>query len=227
MATWVSEFCFRTLKSQVTQYTSFTNRIPFVVNYALEPDEKKLYGMANAYLSLPTKAAYPEMDTYQLSLMFHHTLSSSSQAFANMLNAPIGRAQGDECALLQGMQELAKDMFWGILRKKRGVLITKDLLLQQEDFLKNRAELRRSRDILDTKKGRISIVLVSFGGGKEGRTPDLCNAIAALYQLSYTPTGGRTDSAYYTYFRADCKKKIAGAGAARPEARARRRHGCA
>lgn len=27
-----------------------------------------------------------------------------------------------------------------------------------------------------------------FGGGKRGRTADLRNAIASLYQLSYTPT---------------------------------------
>ncbi len=26
-----------------------------------------------------------------------------------------------------------------------------------------------------------------YGGGKESRTPDLLNAIQALYQLSYTP----------------------------------------
>ena len=29
-----------------------------------------------------------------------------------------------------------------------------------------------------------------FGGAKGSRTPDLLNAIQALYQLSYGPTGG-------------------------------------
>ncbi len=43
------------------------------------------------------------------------------------------------------------------------------------------------------------------GGGKEGRTPDLCNAIATLYQLSYTPKGHRL---YYTQIYTKSKKKI-------------------
>ena len=38
---------------------------------------------------------------------------------------------------------------------------------------------------------------LKIGGGKEDRTPDLCNAIAALSQLSYTPTGSLL---LYTFF---------------------------
>ena len=38
-------------------------------------------------------------------------------------------------------------------------------------------------------------VYVAFGGDKGSRTPDLLNAIQALYQLSYAPT--RTAYAFY------------------------------
>ena len=37
----------------------------------------------------------------------------------------------------------------------------------------------------------MAVVLVSCCGPKEARTPDLCNAIAALYQLSYGPTAAQ------------------------------------
>lgn len=56
---------------------------------------------------MPNKSAYPDMDAYRLNLMFYHTLSSSTQAFVNMLKAPIERASDDEQALLQEMQTLA------------------------------------------------------------------------------------------------------------------------
>ena len=34
----------------------------------------------------------------------------------------------------------------------------------------------------------------SFGGAKRDRTADLCNAIAALSQLSYSPTAKRREN---------------------------------
>jgi hypothetical protein len=42
---------------------------------------------------------------------------------------------------------------------------------------------------ISRKKGKnlYSQALFCFGGGKGNRTPDLLNAIQALYQLSYTP----------------------------------------
>jgi hypothetical protein len=38
------------------------------------------------------------------------------------------------------------------------------------------------------------------GGGKGSRTPDLLNAIQALYQLSYTPTKGQKRRGLYVMF---------------------------
>ena len=50
------------------------------------------------------------MDNYQLALQFYRTLSSSPQAFANMLSAPIERASSDERIILQTMQKMALEI---------------------------------------------------------------------------------------------------------------------
>ena len=57
---------------------------------------------------------------------------------------------------------------------------------------------------LDIKKPPKTVAFKT-GGGKEGRTPDLCNAIATLYQLSYTPKG---HEGYYTQIYTKSKRKM-------------------
>ena len=107
LSSWISKFAFRTLKKQASQYVNFTKRLPIVLNYQPIDDEKKLYDLTEKYVALDNKTAYPQMDNYQLSLQFFHTLSSSTKAFATMLNAPIGRANNDEQAVLKAMRDLA------------------------------------------------------------------------------------------------------------------------
>jgi len=110
LTNWVSLYCFRTLKSQVTQYANFTKRVPLTVNYSLESYEKALYELTDKYLTFEQKWAYPQMDKFDLTLLFYRTLSSSPQAFAAMLDAPIGRAEAGERELLQEIQTLAKNI---------------------------------------------------------------------------------------------------------------------
>ena len=108
LAAWVSRFAFRTLKSQVAGYVNFTNRLPIVVSYTLNEAEKKLYDLIQKYLELPHRDAYPEMDVWRLSLLFYHTVSSSAQALADMLNAPLKRVEGAEQEILKAMQTAAR-----------------------------------------------------------------------------------------------------------------------
>lgn len=110
LSSWISKFAFRTLKSQASQYVNFTNRLPVVINYTPQNDEKKLYRLTERYLSIPNKTAYPQIDNYQLSLQFFHTLSSSTQAFSSMLKAPIERATGEEQAVLRTMRDLSDNI---------------------------------------------------------------------------------------------------------------------
>lgn len=107
LATWVSRFAFRTLKSQASQYVNFTKRLPVVLNYTPKDDEKKIFDLTEKYLNLAEKQAYPQMDNYQLTLMFYHILASSPQAFASMLKAPIERTLGDEHVILESMRDMA------------------------------------------------------------------------------------------------------------------------
>lgn len=107
LSNWVSQFAFRTLKSQASQYVNFTRRLPVVLNYVPKDDEKKIYILTEKYLNLPEKQAYPQMDNYQLTLMFYHILASSPQAFASMLNAPIERTRGEERVILESMRDMA------------------------------------------------------------------------------------------------------------------------
>lgn len=57
---------------------------------------------------MENKIAYPEIDNYNLNLLFFKMFSSSTQVFVNLLNTPIQRAYGIEKALLSQMHELAK-----------------------------------------------------------------------------------------------------------------------
>lgn len=93
LSEWVSQYCFRTLKSQVTEYVNFTDRIPYTVSYPLTPPEKSLYEKLEAYLALPFKLAYPKMERYDLSLMYYHTVSSSPQALCRTLDGAIRRLE--------------------------------------------------------------------------------------------------------------------------------------
>lgn len=113
LSAWVSKFAFRTLKSQVSQYVNFTKRVPLVLDYPLHDKEKELYILIDTYLKIPQKIAYPNMDMYQLSLMFYHSISSSPHAFSNMLNAPlerIGESNNAEKELLQNLQALSNSI---------------------------------------------------------------------------------------------------------------------
>lgn len=107
LTNWVSQFCFRSLKAQTTEYVNFSRRIPITVDYPLIKEEKELYKLISTYISSNNKAAYPEMDGYNLNLLFFKTLSSSTQALSKMLNAPIQRSYGIEKAVLLEMQKLA------------------------------------------------------------------------------------------------------------------------
>ena len=107
---WVSQFCFRTLKVQATDYVNFTRRIPITVDYELSKEEKLIYKLVSAYILSDDKAAYPEMDSYNLNLLFFKSLSSSPRAFSNILDGAIKRTYGHEKAILEEIQKLTDDI---------------------------------------------------------------------------------------------------------------------
>ena len=88
---WVSKFCFRTLKSQVTEYVNFTRRIPYTISCDFTKEEQTLYANLQDYLQRPKKFAYPKMERYDLTLQHCHILSSSPKAYIVTLNRALDR----------------------------------------------------------------------------------------------------------------------------------------
>ncbi len=124
LTAWVSRFAFRTLKSQVTEYVGFTNRMPLTLNYDLTVQEKELYHLLDGYIALPHRAAFPQMNPYDLSLMLFHILSSSPQALCRTLDGTIARLDdSEEKARLLEMKTMAAGI-GSEINSKAGVLLS-------------------------------------------------------------------------------------------------------
>ncbi len=107
---WVTQFCFRTLKCQTTDYVNFSRRIPITVDYELSKEEKLINNMLNAYIKADDKVAYPEIDEYNLSLMLFKSFSSSPRALSNILDGAIKRTYGHEKDVLTEIQKLVDNI---------------------------------------------------------------------------------------------------------------------
>ena len=111
LTSWVSQYAFRTLKSQVSEYVNFTERVPVTIDYSLTTAEKELYAKVEAYLALSSKAAYPSMDSYELTLMYYHILSSSPKAFCKTVDGAISRLdEGKERTQLLEIRTAAENI---------------------------------------------------------------------------------------------------------------------
>jgi hypothetical protein len=105
---WVSQFAFRTLKSQVTEYVNFTRRIPYNQTVELTAPEQELDRLVKRFIALPVKESFPKMEQWELSLMLYHSLSSSPQAFCKTIDGAIQRTDGSEHTLLQEIRKQAE-----------------------------------------------------------------------------------------------------------------------
>ena len=93
-----SRYCFRTLRSQVVSYVKLPRRIPVTANYAYSADETRLSALVDAYLNKPDKLAFPQMDSYDLTLLFGRALSSSVFALCKLADNAAGRVRELELA---------------------------------------------------------------------------------------------------------------------------------
>lgn len=102
-----NRYCFRTLRSQVESYVKIPHRIPVTADYPLSSEEVKLTALVDAYLKKPDKQAFPKMDEYDLTLMFHRALSSSPFALCHLADTAVGRVHEPE---LVEIAKLAADI---------------------------------------------------------------------------------------------------------------------
>ncbi|GHU55767.1 hypothetical protein AGMMS49975_18030 [Clostridia bacterium] len=100
-------YCFRTLRSQVTNYVKIPKRLVATANFKLSKQECELSKLLARYLSKEDKTAFPKMDKWELTLMLNRALSSSAAAFSHMLETAISRVAEPE---LIEMNNLAKEI---------------------------------------------------------------------------------------------------------------------
>ena len=70
-------FCQRTLRSQVTEYVRYTNRIPMLQEYTPSADEEKLYNFISDYLQTDKLYALPEGQRTLITMVLRKLLASS------------------------------------------------------------------------------------------------------------------------------------------------------
>lgn len=94
-------FCKRTLRSQVSEYVKYTERIAILQEYAPTPDEERLYNDISDYLQTDKLYALPEGQRNLITMVLRKLLASSSFAIRGTLESLISRLE----ALLQGIEQ--------------------------------------------------------------------------------------------------------------------------
>lgn len=115
LAERVSGYCFRTLRSQAKGYAKVTERVLLTNEYEPSPSESKLYDLLYKYINKPNKAAFPEMDKYDLALRLLSLQSSSTAAILQTVNGVIKRLEAlpnvdDELAEFREILQAAEDI---------------------------------------------------------------------------------------------------------------------
>ena len=101
LRTRLQPFCKRTLRSQVSEYVKYTERIAILQEYAPTPAEEKLYNDISDYLQTDKLYALPEGQRNLITMVLRKLLASSSFAIRGTLESLIARLE----ALLQGIEQ--------------------------------------------------------------------------------------------------------------------------
>lgn len=182
LADRVGPFCFRTTRQEVTNYVKIPDRIPITAEFTLTPKEQELYDLLDRYVQKGSRVAFPNMDQYDLALLFFRTFSSSTFALDKLLRGVIRRMESSaeiksahiaaELSELHHMQTLAScikqnakatELLAGL---KQGFARLKELGAKQKAliFTENRATQDFLFSLLDNGpyKGRV----LTYHGGK-------------------------------------------------------------
>lgn len=90
----LSPLCHRTLRRQVLEYISFTNRIPITEDFIPSDDELVLYDMVSDYLRRANLYALPNSQRQLITLILRKLLASSTFAIAGALDSLARRLKG-------------------------------------------------------------------------------------------------------------------------------------
>ena len=81
----IKPICQRTLRKQVLQYVSFTNRHALVQEFFPSEDEQRLYNLVSEYLQSPNLYALPASQRQLMTLILRKLLASSTYAISDTL----------------------------------------------------------------------------------------------------------------------------------------------
>ncbi len=108
--------CHRTLRRQVVEYVSYTNRVPITQEFIPSTEEQQLYDRVSDYLRRPELQALPSSQRTLMVLVMRKLLASSTFAIAGALDSLARRLQSalkadDEAARLAAsvQEDLADD----------------------------------------------------------------------------------------------------------------------
>jgi hypothetical protein len=117
LKTRLEPVCHRTLRRQVVEYVSYTNRVPITQEFTPSKDEQRLYDKVSDYLRRPELNALPRAQRTLMVLVMRKLLASSTFAIAGALESlarKLGtvlkeddRAQAEATSKLE--EELAED----------------------------------------------------------------------------------------------------------------------
>lgn len=86
--------CHRTLRRQVVEYVSYTNRVPITQEFRPSAEEQALYEMVSDYLRRPELQALPASQRTLMVLVMRKLLASSTFAIAGALDSLGRKLQG-------------------------------------------------------------------------------------------------------------------------------------
>jgi ERCC4-related helicase len=91
----IEPICQRTLRRQVREYVSYTQRISITQDFTPTDDENRLYVGVSEYLQRPDSLALPKSQRALITLVLRKILASSSFAIADTLAGMAGRLEND------------------------------------------------------------------------------------------------------------------------------------
>ena len=87
LKTRLEPLCHRTLRRQVTEYVSYTNRVPITEEFTPTDEERVLYNDVSDYLQRDELEALPASQRTLMTLVMRKMLASSTFAIAGMLTS--------------------------------------------------------------------------------------------------------------------------------------------
>ena len=86
--------CKRTLRRQVLEYISYTNRIALVEEFYPTDEEQKLYDLVSEYLQTENLYALPASQRMLMTLILRRLLASSTYAISGTLEGLVAKLEG-------------------------------------------------------------------------------------------------------------------------------------